>query len=115
MVSKSEWILDGNFGGSLEIRLNNADTIIFLDFNRFVCIYGVIKRWLTNFGKTRPDMPEGCPEKIDFEFLKWIWQFPSKSRPNIIEKISKYRNVALITIRSRKKLKQFINEISSMQ
>ena len=115
LVSKPEWIADGNFGGSLEIRLDNADTIIFLDFNRFVCMRSVVKRWLTNIGKTRPDMPEGCPEKIDFRFLKWIWQFSLKSRPTIIEKITKYKNIELITIKSRKKLKQFVNEISSIQ
>jgi len=111
LISKPEWIADGNFGGSLEIRLEKADTVIFLDFNRFVCMRSVIKRWLTNIGKTRPDMTDGCPEKIDFEFLKWVWQFPLKSRPDIVEKVAKYENPELIVIKNRKKLKQFIKEI----
>ena len=115
LVLKEEWIVDGNFGGSLEIRLEKADTVIFLDFNRFVCIRGVIKRWLTNRGKSRPDMAEGCPEKIDFKFLKWVWRFPQDSRPGIIEKISKYKNPELILIKNRKELRQFIKEITSAE
>ena len=111
LISKPEWIADGNFGGSLELRLDKADTIIFLDFNRIVCMRSVIKRWLTNMGKVRPDMAEGCPEKIDFEFLKWIWQFPQNSRPTIMEKISKYK-LEPITIKNRKMLKQFILEVN---
>ena len=112
LMSGSEWIADGNFSGSLEIRLEQTDSIIFLDFNRVTCIYGVIKRWLTNYGKTRPTMAKECPEKIDFEFLKWIWQFPSTSRPNIMKKISNHKNLKLFVIKNRKELKQFIEEVS---
>jgi len=65
LISAPEWIIDGNFGSSLELRLDKADTVIFLDFNRIVCICSVLKRWLTNMGKTRPDMAEECPEKND--------------------------------------------------
>ena len=110
LLSKPEWILDGNFGSSLELRLERADTVIFLDFNRFVCLCSIFKRRLANAGKTRPDMAEGCPEKIDFAALRWIWQFRSKSRPVILEKVSKCK-VELIAIKSRKKLKEFVNEI----
>ena len=95
----------------MEIRLSEANTVIFLDFNRFICIQGVIKRWLTHLGKTRADMTEGCPEKIDFGFLKWVWQYPAISRPKTIEKISKYKGVELIIIKNRRMLKRFISEI----
>lgn len=69
------WIMDGNYNRTLEQRLERADTVIYLDFPRMVCLWGVFKRLLTNLGKVRPDMPEGCPEKVDLEFLRWIWNF----------------------------------------
>jgi len=102
MIKQPEWIMDGNFGGSMEIRLAEADTVIFLDYNRFVCLYGVIKRWAVNYGKTRPDMTEGCPEKIDFAFLKWIWQYPTKWRARDMEKIAEHKG--LIIVKNRKQL-----------
>ena len=59
LMSKDKWILDGNFKSSLELRLQQADTVIFLDFKRHLCLYRVGKRFLKNFNKSRPDMPEG--------------------------------------------------------
>jgi len=111
LLAKPEWIMDGNFGGTLEMRLDKADAVIFLDYNRVVCVCSVVKRWLTHIGKTRPDMGEGCSEKIDFGFLKWVWQFPKGGRLKVIEKMSRCQGVTVITVKSRKELKRFLAEI----
>jgi len=111
LVAEPAWIADGNFGGSLEIRFNRADTVIFLDYNRFVCMYSVIKRWLTNIGKTRPDMAAGCFEKMDLDFLKWVWQFPKGGRRIIIEKMERYKSMKVFTIKNRRQLKRFLAKI----
>ena len=111
-ISGSEWILDGNFGSTLEIRINKADTVIFLDYNMFLCLFGVIKRIIKHLGKTRPDMAEGCPEKFDFAFVKWIlWGFPTKSRKNIIRCLTNYQDNEQIIIKNRTKLKKFLTAI----
>jgi len=108
-VSGLEWILDGNFNSTLEIRINKADTVIFLDYNRFVCLFGVIKRIFRYLGKTRPDMAEGCLEKFDFAFIKWVlWDFPSKSRKNIIKCLANYPHNEQIIIKNRTKLKKLL-------
>jgi len=72
LAAASRWIMDGNYDGSMEIRLDRADAVIFLDFKRFVCLLGVVKRWIKTKGKTRPDMAAGCPEKLDLTFLKYV-------------------------------------------
>ncbi len=36
LVKKDEWLIDGNYGGTLDIRMDAADTIIFLDINRTI-------------------------------------------------------------------------------
>ena len=113
LVSAPEWIVDGNNPGNMDMRLEKADTVIFLDFNRFVCLRSALKRRLTYINKTRPDVPEGCPETFftDFELIKYVWQYPVKWRPIIIDKISKYEHIKLIHIKNRKALKRFINDI----
>ncbi|NEY74216.1 DNA topology modulation protein, partial [Bacillus mesophilus] len=65
LVNKEEWIIDGNYGGTMDIRLNAADTIILLDINRTICVYRAFKRMMQYRNKTRPDMGEGCEERID--------------------------------------------------
>ncbi len=67
------WIIDGNYTSmEQERRLNEADQIILLELNRFVCLFRVLKRWKMYYGTTRPDMAEGCNEKVDWEFVHWV-------------------------------------------
>ena len=67
-LAKDHWIMDGNFNRTMPERMKRCDTIIYLDFSRFACLMGVLKRVITTYGKVRPDMGEGCPERIDLEF-----------------------------------------------
>lgn len=67
------WVTDGNyFKICAQRRFEEADHILYLDFPRRVCLPRVLKRWLTYMGKTRPDMAEGCDEKVDRDFLLWV-------------------------------------------
>ena len=81
------WIIDGNYSSTLDFRIERADSIIFIDFNRYFCIYRTFKRRIKNHGRTRYDLGEGCIEKIDWDFFKWVWNYPKWSRKNTIEKI----------------------------
>ncbi|GAA0349282.1 DNA topology modulation protein [Bacillus horti] len=96
-----EWIIDGNYGRTMDIRMEAADTIIFFDFPRWLTIYRVIKRRVKYHGKTRPDMTVGCPEKLDLEFLKWIWNFRRDKRPAILDKLEKYSSEKNVIIFQR--------------
>ena len=69
LIKDEKWIIDGNYGGTMDIRLNAADTIIFLDIHRTICIYRAFKRIIKYRNKTRPDMGAGCEERFDLQFL----------------------------------------------
>lgn len=67
------WVIDGNYSKLFfERRMTEADIIIIILFNRFSCLYRVIRRYIKYKNTTRPDMGEGCNEKLDWEFIKWI-------------------------------------------
>jgi len=83
------WVIDGNYLKiCAERRFEEADHIVYLDFPRRVCLPRVLKRWLQYRGKTRPDMGEGCAEKVDREFLLWVLR--DGRRP---EKLAEFRAV----------------------
>ena len=106
------WIIDGNYGGTLDMRINEADTIIFLDRNRFLCIYRAIKRYRTYKGKTRPDMQKDCPEKLDLPFLKWIWHYPKKQRIEILKKLQPISDTKkVIILKNNKQIQQFLTTL----
>ena len=81
-LAQSEyWIIDGNYSGSLPIRLQAADTVIFLDYPWWRCLGRVLKRWLQYRGRSRPDITEGCPERLNWEMIKWVSiDFPRHNR-----------------------------------
>jgi len=109
LVKKENWIIDGNYGATMDIRLNAADTIIFLDISKWICMFRVFKRIIKYRNQTRPDMGEGCEEKFSFEFFKWIWKYPQTKRPGILKKLeslSAEKNV--IILRSPKQVKSYI-------
>ncbi len=110
-LEKPRWIIDGNYSRTLPMRLAGCDTVIFLDFPRRTCLFGAIRRVLRYRGKTRPDMAEGCPERIDREFLSYIWNFKKKNLPKIKERLSACKTADIITLRSRREVKHFISDI----
>ena len=90
LVAEDAWIIEGNYGGTVDIRLARADTILFLECGRFTSLWRIGQRWFKYRGGTRPDMAPGCPEKLDGEFIRWIWKFPGKDRPWILAKIQQH-------------------------
>lgn len=109
VVQRDSWIIDGNYSDSLDIRLVAADIVIFLDFPRHICLWRVIKRFLQHRGTTRPDMGPGCPEQIDWEFINWIWRFPTRSKLRILQKIEQYFcGKEVIRLRSPREVEEFL-------
>jgi adenylate kinase family enzyme len=112
LVRKEEWIIDGNYGGTMEIRLNAADTIIFLDISRIICAYRASKRLLKYRNKTRPDMGEGCEERFDLKFFKWIWNYPKTSRPEILNRLKQLpKDKQVIMLKSPREVQQFLEKV----
>ena len=112
IVKRDSWIIDGNYNDSMDIRLAAADTVVFLDFPPHICLWRVVKRFLQNRGRTRPDMGAGCPEQIDCEFIGWIWRFPINSKPRILQKIEEYfQGEQVITLRSPREVEEFLQTV----
>ena len=104
------WVIDGNYSKlSFERRVEEADEIVMLLFNRFSCFYRAYRRSRIYAGKTRPDMGAGCKEKFDFEFMKWIlWKGRSKKTRNLYKNvIAKYGHKVTV-IKNQKQLNAYI-------
>lgn len=61
----SSWIVDGNYGATLDLRVPKEDTIFWLDYPGALCLYRAIKRYATYKHKVREDMGAGCSERLD--------------------------------------------------
>jgi adenylate kinase family enzyme len=112
LIGRQKWIIDGNYNSTLDIRLKAADTIIFLDLPRYICVFRVFKRMVKYRNQTRPDMREGCNEKVDFKFIKWVWDYPINKRPNVLEKLEKLaQDKNVIILKSPKEVDRFLDRL----
>jgi adenylate kinase family enzyme len=90
LCRRPAWIMDGNYHGTLPIRLPRADTVIWLDYARHVCMRRVLLRIAKQHGRVREGMAAGCPERFDLEFLRYVWNFNAGHRPRIIAALDAY-------------------------
>lgn len=106
------WIMDGNYGGTLDLRIESADTIVFLDIPRLTCLARVVRRRLTYAGRARPSLPDGCPERLSFGFLHWIWTYPARRRPGILERLDSLRgSKRVIHLRGVRAVRRFLADL----
>ncbi|NUQ34210.1 MAG: AAA family ATPase [Planctomycetaceae bacterium] len=88
--ARDGWVCEGNYFNTLDLRLPQADTIIVLDIPLARCLWNVLKRWSYSKGQVRPDGPRGCPDKMDFAFIRWVWGYSRHSRPLIEFAVEEY-------------------------
>lgn len=107
------WIMDGNYGGTMKMRLAACDTVIFLDMPRWLCVYRVIRRSTIYRKAARPDMADGCEERFDWDFVKWVWQYPTRSKPRVESLLSAVpSSTKVIRLSSKVQVEQFLSNIS---
>jgi adenylate kinase family enzyme len=110
-LEKEQWIIDGNYNRTMPERIARCDTIIYLDFSRMACLMGVVKRIWTTYGTVRPDMGEGCPERIDWEFLKWVWNYNKDKRERNYRLLNEATHAETIVLKNRRAVKKFLKSL----
>jgi len=111
-IQKPRWIMDGNYNRTLPQRLQYCDTVIYLDFSRLACIMGVLKRIVTTYGKVRSDMGEDCPERFDWDFLKWVWNFNKNKRERYYRMLNETQGAQTIVLKNRRMVRAFLKTVT---
>ncbi|HVB61450.1 MAG TPA: AAA family ATPase [Ktedonobacteraceae bacterium] len=113
-IQKYAWIMDGSYHDTLELRLKAADTVIFLDMPRLLCVWRVITRHFSR--SPRPDLQPKCSDRLDWAFIKKVWDFPRVDRPILISKIQNLgTDQQVIWLHSRKAVKNYLREVREKQ
>ena len=104
VLEKDEWIIDGNYGSTMELRMAACDTVIFLDYPLDVCLDGIKERR----GKPRSDMPWIETEE-DAEFIEFIKSYSEQQKPKVLELLEKYGDKNIVIVKSREEADAFLN------
>ena len=112
IVSRTKWIIDGDHLRTQPTRFAAADTIVFLDFPRSVCLGRTVRRFFQYWGRSRTGMAEGCPERVNFTLLKWVWRYLLDNRAQVIDNINRCaQGRAVVTLRSPKEVRRFLDAL----
>ena len=106
ILALDAWMIDGNYGRTLESRLSACDTVFLFDLPVEVCLEGAISR----IGKKRDEMP-WIETEFDPEFKKQIEEFPNKELPNIYALLEKYRDKNVFIFKSRQQADAFLQAL----
>ena len=103
----NQWIIDGNYKRTIDMRLRECDTIFLFDLPTEICLQGVTER----IGKGRYDLP-WLETDLDPEFKQFIEDFPEDTLPYIYELLEKYQaEKQVIIFKSRKEADEFIKKL----
>jgi adenylate kinase family enzyme len=104
LVDGERWILDGNYGGTMEIRLAAADTIVFLDLPPLLCIWRVLRRR----GRDEP-----ASARRLLAFVAYIWRYRRTRRPGVEERIGRHgAGKQVHVLHTRSDVRQFLALVS---
>ena len=104
-----KWIMDGNYDRTLPRRLERCDGVLYLDCARLLCLWRVLKRTVRHWGRSRADMPQGCPERVDGAFLRYIWTFQKIQRPRTLAALEGCGKPVYL-LRNRRDCARFLEE-----
>lgn len=111
-VAKQRWLIEGNYGSSLDLRLARADTVIYLDYPLPLCLWRLGKRIVTGYGRTRPDMADDCPERFDAEFIFYMLRWNRGPRLRTEERLRGHEH-KVIRLKSPRALADWLATVKS--
>ncbi len=108
IICREEWIVDGYYHKLAKKRFELSDTIIILDLPRWKCLFRVIKRMMV---KSREDLANGCSNKIDINFLKYVWNYKNYQLVEIKNCVSQYSDKDIVIFRKTHQVNRYIKEL----
>ncbi len=114
LIKADNWILDGNYGSTMEMRMERADTIIFLSMPTWLCVFRIIKRRIQYHGRTRPSITDNCPDRITWEFLHYVMRYRITRRPKILKLMAEQASQkTTVVLNTPKEVRQYLESLTS--
>ena len=114
-LEKPEWIIDGNFNRTVSHRMKYCDTIFFFDFSTISCLWGITKRLINNYGKSRADMGGNCVERLDSNkvvLYRNVLNFNKVYRKQYYSLLNDSKGIEVIVFRTRNQVRRFLEDRS---
>lgn len=110
LAARDAWVMDGDYSSTWELRLPRAEAVVWLDLPRRLYVPRTLWRSFANQGRVRPDIGRDCPERFDWEFVKWTWTYPARKRGKTIAVLDRIRaEKRVVVLRTPAEVRAFVN------
>lgn len=113
LLAGARWIIDGNYNETLALRLQRAETVVYLDTPWWICAGRALVRGLR---KPVGELPEGCEDSFRRRVRdEWggavrIWQHRHSETQDARSEISRHATHASVhVLRSRREARAFLD------
>lgn len=114
LIRQDRWIMDGTNPSTFDVRVPRSDLVIWVRMPRLVNVWGILSRAVKHWGQTRPEMAPGCPEKVDWEFFRFVWTFEKKFSWRIIEGLEKHAgDRPVLVLKSRREMRELLDLVGA--
>ncbi|MGK6313801.1 AAA family ATPase [Neorhizobium sp. DT-125] len=114
LIAQDRWIMDGTNTSTFDIRVPRSDLVIWVRMARLVNVWGILSRWVKHLGRTRPEMAPGCPERVSWEFFRFVWTWEEKFAPRVLAGLEKYAaDKPVLVLKSRREVRDLLDLIGA--
>ena len=106
LLAGEQWIMDGDYSRTYEVRVQAADTVIFLDYPEEICMAGIVAR----VGQNRPDMP-WTESTLDPELVAMVQTYARDNRPVLLALFKSYPEKQVVTFTDRTQADRWLSEL----
>lgn len=115
IFNNERWVIDGYYQDTFYIRVNQSDTVIYLDYSRYRCLFRILCRKLKHIYRPRIDLAEGCEDKFTKSFFNLVWNFRKRQGKQIAEVLTRTENVSIYVFHNPHETKQFLKKMAIEQ
>lgn len=110
LIRQERWIMDGTSTSTFDIRVPRSDIVIWVRMPRSVNIRGILGRWMRYAGRTRPEMAPGCPERMDWEFFRFVWTWEKELAPAVLAGLAQHAgDKPVLVLKSRRQMRELLD------
>jgi adenylate kinase family enzyme len=114
LVQRDTWIMDGNYRSTLQMRLDAADSVVFLDLPPWICDIRALKRRIQYHNRPRPDIADGCKEPLLdpqlFQFIRHVLSYPDRAKPHVMKQLARIADEKhVVLLQSTKDVNNFLS------
>ncbi|KGD94410.1 ATPase AAA [Rhizobium sp. YS-1r] len=114
LILQDRWVMDGTNPSTFDIRVPRSDIVIWVRMPRLVCVWGILSRAAKHWGRTRPDMAPGCPEKVDWEFFRFVWTWEQKFAQRVLAGLAEHAGEKpVLMLKSRREMRELLDLVGA--